>query len=408
MVYDFVVLNFVPLAGILFLFIFLICNGEAEKRRQFLFYLILALELLEMIFYSAEFKTEVFAHPTVWRTLFSALGYSIRPMLLIGLLCLSLRKELSKQKFILLSIPAVINILASFSAFFTGIVYSYNAKNELVRGPLGYTMHVIVFFYLIMMLICSIRSWGKGVGLENLIILSSFVVVVIAIVLEAVFSVRSLGRSAIVLSTIAYYLYFQTQTYNEQLRAYMENTISTQQEHLREMNVISVLANEYVTVCYVDVKKDIVTPYRITPVLEERYGEVLRSGVSFEQVFKAYINHDIYEEDRSFFMNVSKLPDMISYLKENGNLSRKYRVLREGTMIYCEMRVELVPNEDGTEDLVFGFSNNDSRVRREMVYQSTVKQEIDKVEEARKSLSGIAELAGQLKDEIEEKLSGLQ
>ena len=77
-------------------------------------------------------------------------------------------------------------------------------------------------------------------------------------------------------------------------------------------------------------------------------------------------------------------------------------------MIYCEMRVELVPNEDGTEDLVFGFSNNDSRVRREMVYQSTVKQEIDKVEEARKSLSGIAELAGQLKDEIEEKLSGLQ
>ena len=57
MVYDFVVLNFVPLAGILFLFIFLICNGEAEKRRQFLFYLILALELLEMIFYSAEFNT---------------------------------------------------------------------------------------------------------------------------------------------------------------------------------------------------------------------------------------------------------------------------------------------------------------------------------------------------------------
>lgn len=408
MVYDFVVLNFAPLTGLLFLFIFLLCNGEVEKRRQYLFYIILALELLEMIFYSAEFKTEAFAHPTLWRTLFSALCYSIRPMLLIGLLCLSLRKELSKQKFILLSIPAVINILASFSAFFTGIVYSYNAKNELVRGPLGYTMHVIVFFYLIMMLICSIRSWGKGVGLENLIILSSFVVVVIAIVLEAVFSVRSLGRSAIVLSTIAYYLYFQTQTYNEQLRAYMENTISTQQEHLREMNVISVLANEYVTVCYVDVKKDIVTPYRITPVLEERYGEVLRSGVSFEQVFKAYINHDIYEEDRSFFMNVSKLPDMISYLKENGNLSRKYRVLREGTMIYCEMRVELVPNEDGTEDLVFGFSNNDSRVRREMVYQSTVKQEIDKVEEARKSLSGIAELAGQLKDEIEEKLSGLQ
>ncbi|MDY4893766.1 MAG: hypothetical protein SO130_10240, partial [Agathobacter sp.] len=396
MVYDFVVLNFVPLAGILFLFIFLICNGESEKRRQYLFYLILALELLEMIFYSAEFKTEAFAHPTLWRTLFSALCYSIRPMLLIGLLCLSLRKELSKQKFILLSIPAVINILASFSAFFTGIVYSYNAKNELVRGPLGYTMHVIVFFYLIMMLICSIRSWGKGVGLENLIILSSFVVVVIAIVLEAVFSVRSLGRSAIVLSTIAYYLYFQTQTYNEQLRAYMENTISTQQEHLREMNVISVLANEYVTVCYVDVEKNIVTPYRMDPFIEERYGDALRSGVPFEHIFQTYITKDILEEDRDFFLNLANLQEMLSYLRQHGRIARKYRVMREGVVLYCEMRAELVSTDSDVEDIVIGFSNNDTRVRKEMIYQSTVQQEIDKVIETKESLSGIASLAKQL------------
>ncbi|MDY4894229.1 MAG: hypothetical protein SO130_12595, partial [Agathobacter sp.] len=244
--------------------------------------------------------------------------------------------------------------------------------------------------------------------LENTIICTICLAFLAATVVEVFYSAQGIGRTATVISTLAYYFYFQMIAYKEGQIESARKDIQTRKEHMREMNIIGMLANEYVTVCYVDVKKDIVTPYRITPVLEERYGEVLRSGVSFEQVFKAYINHDIYEEDRSFFMNVSKLPDMISYLKENGNLSRKYRVLREGTMIYCEMRVELVPNEDGTEDLVFGFSNNDSRVRREMVYQSTVKQEIDKVEEARKSLSGIAELAGQLKDEIEEKLSGLQ
>lgn len=40
----------------------------------------------------------------------------------------------------------------------------------------------------------------------------------------------------------------------------------------------------------------------------------------------------------------------------------------------------------------------------EMVYQSTVQQELDKVEEAKNSLSGIADLAKQLKEAIEEKL----
>ena len=69
------------------------------------------------------------------------------------------------------------------------------------------------------------------------------------------------------------------------------------------------------------------------------------------------------------------------------------------------MRAELVKTKDGTEDMVFGFSNNDMRVRREMVYQSTVQEEINKVEEAKSSLAGIAELARQRQEAIEDKLS---
>ncbi|MGN0167781.1 MAG: hypothetical protein ACI4AB_07055 [Acetatifactor sp.] len=68
---------------------------------------------------------------------------------------------------------------------------------------------------------------------------------------------------------------------------------------------------------------------------------------------------------------------------------------------------ELVRTETGIEDIVFGFSNNDMRVRKEMVYQSSVQQEMNKVAEAKDSLAGIAELARQLQEAIEEKLSCL-
>lgn len=262
-------------------------------------------------------------------------------------------------------------------------------------------------FYLVCILVLSIAKCKKGSWLEGAIVWAICVVIVTAIVMEAVFSVRSMGRIAMVLSTLAYYLYFQTLSYREDLQGYMEQTIEMQKERLREMNIIGVLAKEYVTVCYVDVEKDLVTSYRMDPFIEEHYGDVLRAGVTFEQVFRAYVTRDIYEEDQGFFLDLANLQDMLAYLRMNGSLSKKYRVWRNGTVLYCEMRAELVSTDTGVEDIVFGFSNNDTRVRREMVYQSTVQEELDRVETAKDSLSGIADLARQLQEAIEEKLSGL-
>ena len=214
----------------------------------------------------------------------------------------------------------------------------------------------------------------------------------------------NISRTAMVLSTLAYYLFFQTIIYQEEIRGYMEQTFQNQKEHLREMNIIGILANEYVTVCYVDVERNIVTPYRMDPFIEERYGDALRSGVPFEHIFQTYITKDILEEDRDFFLNLANLQEMLSYLRQHGRIARKYRVMREGVVLFCEMRAELVSTDSDVEDIVIGFSNNDTRVRKEMIYQSTVQQEIDKVIETKESLSGIASLAKQLQEAIEDKL----
>lgn len=42
--------------------------------------------------------------------------------------------------------------------------------------------------------------------------------------------------------------------------------------------------------------------------------------------------------------------EFFSYLRTNGSLSRKYRVWRDETFLYCEMRTELVGTETGIED----------------------------------------------------------
>lgn len=112
----------------------------------------------------------------------------------------------------------------TFSAFFTGIAYSYNEQNQFVRGPLGYTTHIVLFFYLICVLVFFFTN-AKGkrkVVLENSVLRIACGVTVTALVVEAVYAVRSLGRTAIVLSTFAYYLYFQTKGFREEIKGYME------------------------------------------------------------------------------------------------------------------------------------------------------------------------------------------
>lgn len=407
MIKEFLTINFAPLIGLIFLVTFLCSNKELDRDVRNTFLALCFLELLELLLYSLELKTATFEKPTFRRAFFSAMGYSIRPVLLLGILRLAMRGKIRRLGKILFSVPAILNIIAAFSVFFTGIVYSYNEQNQFVRGYLGYTTHVILIFYLICVIAFSVTGGKKGIVLENSILWISCLAIMTALVVETVYSVRGIGRTAIVLSTFAYYLYFQMRGFREEIKGHMEEMSNAQKEHLREMSIISVLANEYVSVCYVDVEKNTVIPYRLDPVIREQYGEVFQKGVTYEQILSAYILGSIYEDDRKFFMSISNLQDMCSYLQQNGSFSKKYRVLRNGTLVYCEMRAELIETESGLKDIVVGFSNNDMRVRREMVYQSSVQEEIDKVEKARNSLAGIAELAKQLQDAIDENLSSL-
>ena len=403
MLNHFIVINFPVLTGLIFLVLFLLTNRALDKSVQRTFYLLVILEIVELIAFSSELWTASFAEPTMWRVLVCAIGYGIRPILLLCILQMVMRSEIGEKQSFMLAIPALINVVAAFSAFFTDLVYSFDEKNQFVRGPLGYVTHVVLVFYLVCLLLISIKR-SETSRLESVIVWAICLIIILAIVMEAVFPVYNISRTAMVLSTLAYYLFFQTIIYQEEIRGYMEQTFRDQKEHLREMNIIGILANEYVTVCYVDVEKDIVTPYRMDPYIEERYGDVLRSESSFEHIFRTYIAKDILEEDRDFFLNLANLQEMLSYLRQNGRIARKYRVERDGMMLYCEMRAELVSTDSDVEDIVIGFSNNDSRVRKEMIYKSTVQQEIDKVMETKESLSGIARLAKQLQEAIEEKL----
>lgn len=159
------------------------------------------------IFDTAEQYFHDLTYLSVWRLVFSALCYSLRPIIILQTLFIVYDKASR-----LLSIPAAINVFFAFSCFFTDIVYSYTEENHFKRGPLGYTPYIVCLFYIIILVIVSIREVSDHSLEESLVLF----VMVLASVGAALLALMEIGSGELVNHTFGacimmYYLYTYSQ-----------------------------------------------------------------------------------------------------------------------------------------------------------------------------------------------------
>ena len=124
-----IAINFAPLSCIVFLFVFLTANNSLDSFIKKLFYLLLASEIIELIFYNFEIWTSAFSAYNMARVIFSAFGYTIRIISVYLFFLISNRKKLTRKSLMLWAIPAVINTLVSFSALFSDIASLRDKRN---------------------------------------------------------------------------------------------------------------------------------------------------------------------------------------------------------------------------------------------------------------------------------------
>lgn len=211
---DFIINNFAPLVGILFLIIALFRNETLEAEEKKYAKLILVTELAELVAYNLELVTESWDHPTALRIILSGIGYSLRPLILYLFIMLVLPMNQNdgeqggrqKKLRLLLLIPEVFAVLGGFSPFFTDTVYYYDSGNNFHRGPLGYDSQLMITIYLVIIVVLTVRRHILDKQVERKIMLLIAVYVVLAMTLETIFNIRSIGRTAIVFSTV-FFLY---------------------------------------------------------------------------------------------------------------------------------------------------------------------------------------------------------
>lgn len=228
--YDYLTINYAPGIGLAFLLIFLLANAYLEKKIKTTFYWLIGLEVVEITVYSLELWTSTFTEPSLFRILFSAIGYSIRPVVVYLILLLALRSKEGKYYRKVLAIPLLWNVVVAFSAFFTDIAYTYSEQNEFVRGVLGYTTHIVAGLYLLGLLWVVIWNFKGRSKLEAFIIVISVLNIFISTGLEMLYSNRNISKIAIVLSIIFYYMFFQTQIYKSSMERGYQLRLQLEQE----------------------------------------------------------------------------------------------------------------------------------------------------------------------------------
>ena len=143
-----------------------------------------------------------------WRTLLSVAGYTLRSTAIAGLVVVVCRPE--KRNRLIWWIPCIVNFLMCSTAFFSDIVFGFDADYDFYRGPLGLVPFIIPFSYLGVILYLTIRRYADNrKKTDTLILIVCAMLCLISSILDATRGGVRL-HEAIMISSIFFYVFLRS------------------------------------------------------------------------------------------------------------------------------------------------------------------------------------------------------
>lgn len=212
MVSELIENNFVAVIITSFLILFVLTNNNFEKKTNRLFLAAAVCILILIVEEAWEAQLALAPAPVLLRTVLSAIGYALRP--LIPYFLVVMPKKYARSSFILLSLPLIWNALVSFSALFCRLSFWYTPDNEFARGPLGLTPFFVAAFYVILLLIQTNYDYRKGGFTEALIVSAIVLLAFLSTVMESLFHLRFIQNPSMATSITFYYLFLHSNQNN--------------------------------------------------------------------------------------------------------------------------------------------------------------------------------------------------
>lgn len=235
--------NFFPIVGIAFLMYFLWRNAHLEKKVKNTFFTLSAIILIELMIYNLQLYLSDIRGYTILLALVKAVGYAIRPVMVYYFIKIVIRHDERKRIKIPLMLPAAINIIYAFTTFIPVInryTYYFDSDNQIHKGLLGWTTHIIIVVYLLFMLLLSFNTIDKKRTFERITIVLISVIIILGALSETVLHSHSVLRCTIVGSLIFYYMFFQSETYRDEI--IVKHIEQTQMSERLSLQMVQALA----------------------------------------------------------------------------------------------------------------------------------------------------------------------
>ena len=272
--YSYVILlNIALIVQLVGLSIAVITDTYVDKRKKRLFLLIiLCVSVLlaqnELGHYFAYQRSTRF-----YRLLMSILGYILSPLII--LLFIAIMNE--GKRLILETILVVINIIIHLTALFSGLVFYINSDNGFVRGPLGFTCHIISGILLCILLSYAVKEFDRKRKIEMVIPIIVFIILIIAVYLDTFYFTYSMQISALMVSIVSTCLIYYIWLYIQFVRKYEEVLLREQRYDVMMSQIRPhFLYNTLTTIQALCTRN----PEKAAE-LTARFGEYLRSNMDF-------------------------------------------------------------------------------------------------------------------------------
>ena len=168
----------------------------------------------------------------------------------------------------------------------------------------------------------------------------------------------------------------------------IKQRLHIQKEMEKNLQIIQVLASEYSSVYYINLKTDALTPYSMNEEIQNEFGIIFQSGINFSAAFDMYVNSLVVPEDRKEMLEIGTLENIRKELKNNKTFIWKFRSKKQDGPHYCEMKfVKVGDDKDFPKAAVLGIADKDKEIRNEQERQKELMDARLKAEEASASKS---------------------
>lgn len=149
------------------------------------------------------------------------------------------------------------------------------------------------------------------------------------------------------------------------------------EEYLRQLEVIEGLSINYEAICYVDLDRDQIIPYRLSVRTAALFYNKMANR-AYSSYAEGYVAMWVHPEDRDMVTRATAPEYMKEKLEESRTYYLNYRVIVGEELQYIQLRVVNVSHEEGVCQVVMGYRRVDEEIQQQMEQQALLAEALAK------------------------------